>query len=199
MTPREVIFCILKILFTEICNFGKHVIKLFAAAWRRTSCFHLLVLLHSLEELLDILLPHNLLAVGELGQVLHEVVLHGIVRVDCLHLKLKFHIALYLFKIYYVPVELSPFDPALPYQLLQLMRRHLGILLPGSISFLKISYPPISYFSTRVIFCLQTVFVRYFNTSSCQTLRSNDKTILNVAIGKNKPFLRSDGQCLSHL
>ena len=98
-----------------------------------------------------------------------------------------------------LPVELSPFDLALPCQLLQLMRRHLGILLPGSISFLKISYPPISYFSTRVIFCLQTVFVRYFNTSSCQTLRSNDKTILNVAIGKNNPFPRSDGQCPSHL
>ena len=62
------------------------VIGLFAAG-RRAPSLHLLVLLHSIKELFNVLLPHHLLTAGKLGKVLHQVVFHRVVRMDGLHLR----------------------------------------------------------------------------------------------------------------
>ena len=75
--------------YTKICKFAHQNSHQLFAAGRRSPSFHLLVFLHPIKELLDVFLPHHFLAVGKLGQVLHQIVLHRVVRMDGLHLKVK--------------------------------------------------------------------------------------------------------------
>ena len=66
--------------------------SLAARRWA-TSGLLLLVCLHLLEEFPDVLFPDHLLILCKLAQVLHQVVLHGVVGADGLDLADPVHLA----------------------------------------------------------------------------------------------------------